>query len=1211
MLLGGQDAVVSTPLFPMKGLYWNCRGLKDPFAPAVPKIRAICRSFHNNLDFVFLSETKCDVLSVDVLLRPIYGFPSCKGSMWYLCCVYGEPDHSKRGPVWENFTHHLSSLDKPFLLIGDFNQVEFASDKLGGSDKLIRGANLFSYWKNSHCLMDIPFKGPAIIGMVHIEYTKELIRDLLPKKVYRLESWCFDHAECSGLVKESWERKAMGDASHVLLAKLRRINNAFRDLESYLLDIENGGDSVNYESCHKKLMEFSLAAGTYWRQRTKLKWNCEGDTCTKYFFSWVKGRSGANLILGIKKESNEWTFDMKEIGGLFHKHFSTIFNSDSEPECFEDYLNKFGYLFNNLKHKVGMEERAKLGRDFSKNEVRAAVFQLGPLKSSGPDGIPTAFYQKYWAIVKNDVIKGALNILNSGTVLKDFNKTFIVLIPKNDCPERVGDFRPISLCNVIMKVVTKCIANRLKGVMDDLVSPFQSAFVPNRSIADNIVIAQEILHAINRGRYGKMGMMAFKDDMSKAYDRLNWNFIRGVLSYLNLPGSMVQLIMSTIESVSYEILINGAPMGTVNPGCGIRQGDPLSPYIFALCTEVLSQMILYAQDCHLIKGIKICKTGPEISHLLFADDSLFFIRGDFGNLDFLMNIIDEYCAASGQCLNKDKSSILFSPNCSLMTVKKCLTEFKFSPKHDLGNYLGLPTSIGSSKREFFKFLIDKTKRRLSSWNNILLSSAGKLTLIRSVLSSLSLFSLSVFRIPVSVTSKLQSLMVHFWRSGTRNNKSIHWCSKDFLSRPVGEGGLGLRNIGCFNQALLAKSAWRILCVPGSLISKVIGPKLGVQDDILFQNQGYSLLDLCGDIIDAPIDSSLLVGDLHDSHRRWDLSSPGFDPGEDVTKKIFATYIPCQPSNDSFYWKFSKHGAFTVKSGNYVAAMALTNGSTSTADLSRMSATIVTFCRSKLWKLPISNKLKVFLWKFMANALPVGSEFLKRKMNWRSYCTLCDGSSPCVESLSHLFRDCSFAKALWNEMVFKNRRPWPMNALHSILGDIQCMKEVVCIKDASLLRAPLLDFSPGFGLAKRIRNSFPYWIVGGPGCGHVCTVKCDAAWRADRSAGMGWCFLDDNGTLRNSAHARSFASSALHAEGLAVFMALKWASDEGFLHVRLVTDCFNLVLQAAGAEKPIASINCIIQDIIKFIASNFHCCSLSFCPRGVNRIAHNLAQRALV
>ncbi|XP_074266359.1 uncharacterized protein LOC141589125 [Silene latifolia] len=173
MSLGGKGAVVSTSLFPMKGLSWNCRVLKDPFAPAIPKIRAICRSFHNNLDFIFLSETKCDVLSVDVLLRPMGFLQSvgcdadglkgglwCKGSMWYLCCLYGEPDRSKRGAVWDNFTHHLNSLDKPFLLIGDFNQVEFSSDKLGGSDKLIRGANLFTYWKNLHCLMDIPFKGP-------------------------------------------------------------------------------------------------------------------------------------------------------------------------------------------------------------------------------------------------------------------------------------------------------------------------------------------------------------------------------------------------------------------------------------------------------------------------------------------------------------------------------------------------------------------------------------------------------------------------------------------------------------------------------------------------------------------------------------------------------------------------------------------------------------------------------------------------------------------------------------------------------------------------------------------------------------------------------------------------------------------------------------------------------------------------------------------
>ncbi|XP_074270950.1 uncharacterized protein LOC141594862 [Silene latifolia] len=1005
----------------------------------------------------------------------------CKGSLWYLCCVYGEPNHTKRGVVWESFTNLLNSLDKPFLLIGDFNQVEYSSDKLEG-DNLTRGADLFSYWKNTICLMDIPFKGPRftwcnnresphriyerldkvfasndwlfIFPNTFIKHLPIQISDHAPiilctnmvlytkKKVYRLETWCFDYAECNSLIKERWEKNDNGD-------------------------------------------------------------------------------------------------DSQEIGGLFLKHFSTIFKSNVEPECFDNYMCNYGYLFDNLKR---------------------------------PDGIPAAFYQKYWAIVKKDVINDALNILNSGNVIKDFNKTFIVLIPKNDCPERVGDFRPINLCNVIMKVVTKCIANRIKGIMDDLVGPFQSAFVPNRSIADNIVIAQEILHVINHRNYGKEGLMTVKANMSKAYGTLNWNFIRGVLSSLNLSGSMVHLIMSTIETVTYDILINGAPMEKFEPRCGIRQGDPLSPYIFALCTEVLSQMILYAQDGTFIKSIKICKNGPDISHLLFADDSFFFIRGDYGDLDFLMNIIDEYCVASRQCINKDKSSILFSRNCSLMTVKKCLAEYKFVPKHDLGNYLGLPTSIGSSKRDLFKFLVAKP------------NAGYPLGII--------FFSLRLF-----------------WWSGTRINKSIHWCSQDFVSRPVGEGGLGLRNIGCFNQALLAKSAWRILSVPRSLISKVIGPKLGMQNDPLFQNQwktpqasswalksfiwGSDLIyNNIAWTIGAPYRVNAWTSRWIESYSLRDLS------GDFIDAPTNATFLV----DDSFYWKLSKHGDFAVKSGYYAAAKGLSIGSNSVADRSRMSA----FCKSKLWQLPISIKLRVFLWKFMANALPVGSEFLKRNMHWRSTCSLCEGSSPCVESISHLFRDFSFAKALWfgcplglrlTDWVDIDVRDW-------------CMNDVVCSKSTCLIQAPLVDISPDFVLAKRIRNSFPFWIVGGPDCGNVCTVKCDAAWREDRSSGMGWCLLDGNGTLRTIAHARTFASSALHAEGHATIMALKWALDEGYLHIRLVTDCLILVMQVAEAEKAIASISCIIQDL-KSTASRFHCCSLSYCPRRVNRIAHNLAQKALL
>ncbi|XP_074270959.1 uncharacterized protein LOC141594872 [Silene latifolia] len=436
----------------MKGLAWNCRGLNDPLAPSIPKIKAICRSFHNNLDFVFLSETQCDVRSIDVLLRPM-GFLQSAG-----CDADGLKGEGvvgwmekQLGAVWEDFSRHLNSFDKPFLFFGDFNQVEFSSDKLGGSDKLIRGANLFSYWKNVHCLMDIPFKGPRFTWCNN--------RDN-PHRIYERLDKGFASNDCLSLFPNTF---------------IKHMPIKISDHAPIILDTNM--------ILHTKKKTYRLEA-----------WCFDYAECSVLR---VKGRSSDNLILGIKKESNEWTFDMKEIGGLFNKYFSDIFKSDAEPESFEDYINNYSYLFDNLKRKVGMEERAKLGHIYSKNEVRQAVFQLGPLKSPGPDGIPAAFYQKYWSIVKDDVINGALNILNSGTVLKEFNKTFIVLIPKNDCPERVGDFRPISLCNVIMKVVTKCIANRLKGVMDDLVSPFQSAFVPNRSIADNIDIAQEILHVIN------------------------------------------------------------------------------------------------------------------------------------------------------------------------------------------------------------------------------------------------------------------------------------------------------------------------------------------------------------------------------------------------------------------------------------------------------------------------------------------------------------------------------------------------------------------------------------------------------------------------------------------------------------------------------------------------------------------------------------------
>ena len=234
---------------------------------------------------------------------------------------------------------------------------------------------------------------------------------------------------------------------------------------------------------------------------------------------------------------------------------------------------------------------ATLCSEFEAWEVEFALKQMAPLKAPGLDEMPPLFYQNFWSLVGSDVTTSILYYLNSGSLPTPLNHTFITLIPKTKNPERVTEFRPISLCNVLYKIFSKVLTNRLKRVLPHLISEHQSAFIKGRLITDNIMVAFETLHYMKNHNSGKNGFMALKLDMSKAYDRVEWSFLRQVMNRMGFNEKWVELVMECVSTVSYSLLINGDPMGNIKPSRGIRQGDPLSPYLFLLCSEGLHRMI--------------------------------------------------------------------------------------------------------------------------------------------------------------------------------------------------------------------------------------------------------------------------------------------------------------------------------------------------------------------------------------------------------------------------------------------------------------------------------------------------------------------------------------------------------------------------------------------------------------------------------------------
>ena len=187
----------------------------------------------------------------------------------------------------------------------------------------------------------------------------------------------------------------------------------------------------------------------------------------------------------------------------------------------------------------------------------------------------------------------------------EINRTNIAFVPKIKSPQRMTDFRPISLCNVVYKLISKTLANHLKAILSFIISKNQSAFMANRLITDNVLVAYEIIHYLKHKKNGNDSFMATKLDMSKAFDKVEWSFIEIVMRKMSFNESWIALVMKCLTSVTYSAIINGSVHGSIMPTRGLRQGDLLSPYLFLLCAEGFSTLINEATQCQQLNGISI------------------------------------------------------------------------------------------------------------------------------------------------------------------------------------------------------------------------------------------------------------------------------------------------------------------------------------------------------------------------------------------------------------------------------------------------------------------------------------------------------------------------------------------------------------------------------------------------------------------------------
>ncbi|GAU39501.1 hypothetical protein TSUD_68650 [Trifolium subterraneum] len=424
--------------------------------------------------------------------------------------------------------------------------------------------------------------------------------------------------------------------SHENCHKTRReIDKYRRKLEA----VRNEVDAANvhyYNELRKKLDVLLVKDDLFWKQRAKTYWYRDGDLNTRFFHATASTRKKKNQIEHLEDPQGTVCNSIEGMKAIANDYFTNLFQQQNGER---------NSVINAVKTCITPEDNNALTAPFSFAEFREAIFSMEADKCPGPDGFSPSFYQYFWELCGNEIFKAGCEWLEGRSFPPNLNSTNIALIPKGDTQTSMKDWRPISLCNVLYKVIAKVLANRLKLILNKCISENQSAFVPGRSILDNAMAAIEIIHHMKSKTRGKKGDVALKLDISKAYDRIDWEFLKEMMIKMGFSQKWIGWIMLCVETVDYSVIINGHKVGPIIPGRGLRQGDPLSPYLFIICAEGLN--------------------GKEAATL--------------------KNILSIYEAASGQAINLQKSEFYCSRN------------VPSEVRESIANTLGVTQVLGTAK----------------------------------------------------------------------------------------------------------------------------------------------------------------------------------------------------------------------------------------------------------------------------------------------------------------------------------------------------------------------------------------------------------------------------------------------------------------------------------------------------------------------------------